>query len=306
MYNRSETEEKLRRILSGEHIKTEEPLRDHTTFRIGGPADLYLEIESEEQLRQVLPVLTESGAPFFVIGNGSNILASDLGYRGVILRLAGALTEIGAEGCIIRAGAGAQLIKVAAAAREAGLTGLEFASGIPGTLGGAVRMNAGAYDGEMKQVLTRITVMDYDGNVRSIPAEEAALGYRTSVFKDAPLIILGAELKLTAGNPESIKARVEELAAKRKEKQPLEYPSAGSTFKRPEGNFAGKLIMEAGLRGFSVGDAQVSEKHCGFVVNKGEATAAQVKELMAAVCQKVYENSGVMLEPEVLFLGEEA
>lgn len=306
MYNRLNTEKKLRDILAIEAIKANEPLRDHTTFRIGGPADIYVEIGSAELLRNCLAVLSEDKIPFFVIGNGSNLLASDLGYRGVILRLAGQFTEIRTEGTVITAGAGAQLIRVAAAARDAGLTGLEFASGIPGTVGGAVRMNAGAYGGEMKQVLTHITAMDYDGELHTIPAEEAKLGYRTSMFKDSSMIILGAELELAVGDPSAIKSRVEELAVQRKEKQPLEYPSAGSTFKRPEGNFAGKLIMEAGLRGFSVGDAQVSEKHCGFVVNKGNATASQVKELMEEVRRRVYENSGIMLEPEVLFLGEEA
>ena len=239
-----------------------------------------------------------------MIGNGSNLLVGDKGYRGVILQIFKKMNQIRVEENKIYAGAGALLSKIAAAALADSLTGFEFAAGIPGTLGGAVRMNAGAYGGEMKQVLESVEVMTADGEFLTIPVEEMGLAYRTSVVEQKNYIVLEAVISLEKGNPEKIKEVMDDLKEKRVTKQPLEYASAGSTFKRPEGYFAGKLIEDAGLRGFRVGDAQVSEKHCGFVINRGNASAAEVMELMRQVEDKVEENSGVRLEAEVRRIGE--
>ena len=239
-----------------------------------------------------------------MIGNGSNLLVGDKGYRGVILQIFKKMNQIRVEENKIYAGAGALLSKIAATALAESLTGFEFAAGIPGTLGGAVRMNAGAYGGEMKQVLESVEVMTADGEFLTIPVEEMGLAYRTSVVEQKNYIVLEAVISLEKGNPEKIKEVMDDLKEKRVTKQPLEYASAGSTFKRPEGYFAGKLIGDAGLRGFRVGDAQVSEKHCGFVINRGNASAAEVMELMRQVEDKVEENSGVRLEAEVRRIGE--
>ena len=239
-----------------------------------------------------------------MIGNGSNLLVGDKGYRGVILQIFKKMNQIRVEENKIYAGAGALLSKIAATALAESLTGFEFAAGIPGTLGGAVRMNAGAYGGEMKQVLESVEVMTADGEFLTIPVEEMGLAYRTSVVEQKNYIVLEAVISLEKGNPEKIKEVMDDLKEKRVTKQPLEYASAGSTFKRPEGYFAGKLIEDAGLRGFRVGDAQVSEKHCGFVINRGNASAAEVMELMRQVEDKVEENSGVRLEAEVRRIGE--
>ena len=282
----------------------DEPMRRHTTFRIGGPADYLIRPETEEVLRKILALCAEEKLPYFILGNGSNLLVSDQGYRGVIIQIYKNFQQCVTEGNVIRAGAGILLSRLSAAAGEAGLTGLEFASGIPGTLGGAVFMNAGAYGGEMKDILSWADVLDEERKLRRLSAEELELGYRTSRVKKEGWIVTGAELKLKFGDPEKIREKIEELKAARTSKQPLEYPSAGSTFKRPEGYFAGKLIMDAGLRGFRVGGAQVSEKHCGFVINTGNATAADVRELMRQVQEKVWEKYQVRLEPEVRFLGD--
>ena len=287
-----------------ECVFVQEEMKKHTTFRIGGPADVFVAPKTAGAAAKVVQICRESKTPFYIIGNGSNLLVSDRGYRGVVIQLFRNFSRIETEGNRIEAQAGAMLSAVAAKARDARLSGFEFAAGIPGTLGGAMVMNAGAYGGELKDVLEEALILDYDGQIRWIPAEDMEFGYRRSAVAAKGWIALGARLRLREGEPEEIRRRMEELRAQRVSKQPLEYPSAGSTFKRPEGYFAGKLIMEAGLRGFSVGDAQVSEKHCGFVINKGNATASEVKTLMQEVVRRVRENSGVTLEPEVKMLGE--
>lgn len=291
-------------VLGSDNVKLQEPMKKHTTFRIGGPADYYLCPHSTKELQAVLQICRQEELPFFILGNGSNLLVSDQGYRGAVIQLWKNMSEIEREGTRICAQAGALLSKIAAAAFEDGLTGMEFAAGIPGTLGGAVVMNAGAYGGEMKDILKEVRVMDQEGTILTLSAEELELGYRTSIVKKKGYIVLSADLELAPGNREEIKAKMEDLKERRVSKQPLELPSAGSTFKRPEGYFAGKLIMDAGLRGFTVGGAQVSEKHCGFVVNKGDATAEDVVTLIREVQRQVKDRFGVELETEVKFLGE--
>lgn len=287
-----------------ENVRRQEPMSLHTTFRIGGPADLFVTPGSIQAVADSIRVCKETQTPYAVIGNGSNLLVSDTGYRGVIIQIGRNLNQVSVNGEEIRAQAGAMLSVIAKTALSESLTGFEFASGIPGTLGGAAVMNAGAYGGEMKDVLTEVTVLTREGEIRTIPAEKLEMGYRTSLAAKNGWIILEAVLKFQKGDAEAIRGRMEELKMQRVTKQPLDLPSAGSTFKRPEGYFAGKLIMDAGLRGFTVGGAQISEKHCGFVVNKGGATAEDVRNLICAVQKKVQEEAGVKLEPEVKFLGE--
>lgn len=288
----------------GENVRRQEPMSLHTTFRIGGPADLFVTPGSIQAVADSIRICKETQTPYAVIGNGSNLLVSDAGYRGVIIQIGRNLNQITGNGEEIRAQAGAMLSVIAKTALSESLTGFEFASGIPGTLGGAAVMNAGAYGGEMKDVLTEVTVLTREGEIRTVPAEKLEMGYRTSLAAKNGWIILEAVLKFQKGDAEAIRGRMEELKMQRVTKQPLDLPSAGSTFKRPEGYFAGKLIMDAGLRGFTVGGAQISEKHCGFVVNKGGATAEDVRNLICAVQKKVQEDAGVKLEPEVKFLGE--
>lgn len=288
----------------GENIRRQEPMSLHTTFRIGGPADLFVTPGSIQAVADSIRICKETQTPYAVIGNGSNLLVSDTGYRGVIIQIGRNLNQVSVNGEEIRAQAGAMLSVIAKTALSESLTGFEFASGIPGTLGGAAVMNAGAYGGEMKDVLTEVTVLTREGEIRTVPAEKLEMGYRTSLAAKNGWIILEAVLKFQKGDAEAIRGRMEELKMQRVTKQPLDLPSAGSTFKRPEGYFAGKLIMDAGLRGFTVGGAQISEKHCGFVVNKGGATAEDVRNLICAVQKKVQEDAGVKLEPEVKFLGE--
>ncbi len=321
----------LRNAVGEDCVCEQESMKKHTTFRIGGPADLFAAPKSVEEICQIIQICREQDYPFYVIGNGSNLLVSDAGYRGLVLQLYRNFSQImvnkdavcvsensdqdvcchdgisqkdSPESCVITAQSGAMLSVIAKRALEAGLTGLEFASGIPGTLGGAVVMNAGAYGGEMKQVLVSATVLTRNGEVREIPASELQLGYRQSAVLPNGWIVLEAKLALKKGDPAVIKNCMEELKEQRVKKQPLELPSAGSTFKRPEGYFAGKLIMDAGLRGYTVGGAQVSEKHCGFVVNRGGATAADVLQLITDVSERVKTQFGVMLEPEIRMLGE--
>ena len=279
-------------------------MKMHTSFRAGGPAAWYAEPETVEELGALVSLFQKAGLPWYIVGNGSNLLVSDQGYRGVIIQLDRNMEEITVDGTEIRAAAGALLSSIAVAARRASLAGFEFAGGIPGTLGGAVVMNAGAYGGEMKDVLKEVTVMTGDGEIRVIPASELEMGYRTSIIKKAGYLVLGATISLKEGNLEEIKALTRELSEKRTSKQPLEFPSAGSTFKRPEGYFAGKLIMDSGLRGYQIGGARVSDKHCGFVINAGDATAQDVVALMDHVTEVVREKYGVTLEPEVKFLGD--
>lgn len=291
-------------LLGEEKVRINEPMDRHTTFRIGGPADCFLLPSSAAEVKEIIKICKEKEIPYFILGNGSNLLVSDKGYRGVVIQLYRNYGEITVDKTRIRASAGALLSQIAAAAKNASLTGFEFAGGIPGTLGGACVMNAGAYGGEMKDVLREVTVMTKEGEIVTIPAGELEMGYRTSLIKRTGYIVLEAVIDLDQGDLEEIKERMRELTEQRVSKQPLEYPSAGSTFKRPIGYFAGKLIMDAGLRGYQIGGAQVSEKHCGFVINRGGATASDVCTLMQNVQQKVNEQFGVMLEPEVKFLGE--
>ena len=296
--------EKLMQVLPEGGLRENESMGRHTTFRAGGPADYFAEPQSADQLAGVIRVCREAGEPYAIVGNGSNLLVGDLGYHGAVISIGKAFGEIRVEDNRIFAGAGALLASVARNALTAELTGFEFAAGIPGSVGGAVVMNAGAYGSEMKDVMASAMVLTPEGEVVTIASEDLELGYRTSCVLKKGYVVLGAEFVLEHGDPEKIREQMDELAGKRREKQPLEYPSAGSTFKRPQGDFAGRLIEVAGLRGFRVGDAQVSEKHCGFVINAGEATAAQVDELMKQVSAKVREQFGVTLEPEVKLLGE--
>ena len=299
-----EIKQKFCREFGSDRVLLEEPMKRHTTFRIGGPAEVFVIPGNLEEVQRILEICRTEDLPYFILGNGSNLLVSDRGYRGVVIQLDRNFGEVKVEGTEIHASAGALLSTIAVAARRASLTGFEFAGGIPGTLGGAVVMNAGAYGGEMKDVLRKVMVMDQSGKVFEIPAEELQMGYRTSIIKTAGYIVLGAVLSLKEGNLEEIKMLTRKLSEQRTSKQPLEYPSAGSTFKRPEGYFAGKLIMDSGLRGYRVGGAQVSEKHCGFVINTGDAIAEDVRSLMKHVTEIVYAKFGVTLEPEVKFLGE--
>ena len=291
-------------LLGEDRVFTEEAMSQHTTFKIGGPADYFLMPDKGEDVGRVIKICKEKEIPYFILGNGSNLLVGDGGYRGAVIQIYRNMSSVTVEGNEITAQAGALLSAVAAAAKNASLTGFEFAGGIPGTIGGAVVMNAGAYGGEMKDVLTEVTVMDAEGDIFTLPTEELELGYRTSIIKTAGYIVLEAKIRLKEGDPEVIRETMKDLTIRRTTKQPLEYPSAGSTFKRPEGYFAGKLIMDSGLAGYQVGGAQVSEKHCGFVINAGDATARDVRTLMDNVRDIVYKKYGVTLEPEVKFLGE--
>lgn len=295
--------EAIQRFVPYENIRLQEPMADHTTFRIGGPADCFVQLENEQQLKKLQKYLGLAGVPFFVTGNGSNLLVSDAGYQGVILQIGSGMSDIRVEGCRVVAKAGASLAQTARKALEYGLTGLEFASGIPGTVGGGVVMNAGAYGGEMCQVVTQVTVVNQDGETMELDNETMEFGYRTSVIRHSTFIVTEVVFSLEHGDRDVIRARMEELAQRRREKQPLEYPSAGSTFKRPEGHFAGKLIMEAGFRGFQIGGARVSDKHCGFIINTGNATARDVLDVIARVQAGVKDKFHVDLETEIVCLG---
>ena len=300
----------LYNITSPDRVRQNEILAQHCSFRTGGPADLFIQVVSADELAETIDILAAYGCETFLLGRGTNLLIGDKGFRGAVVTMcppAGGESELSgvrAEGCLLTAGAGASLNKIAIAARDAGLAGFEFAAGIPGSLGGAVIMNAGAYGGEMKDVVRSVDVLYPGTGIRRLSAQELEFGYRTSRVKHEHAIVLGAELELTPGDIDGISSRIAELARQRREKQPLEFASAGSTFKRPEGYFAGKLIQDAGLKGYRVGEAQVSEKHAGFVINRGGASAAQIRQLIEDVQRIVFENSGVKLEREVIFLGE--
>lgn len=300
--------EKIKNLISekilGEVI-TNFPLKEYTSFKIGGIADLYVCPNNLMELLNTLSILKENNVPYFLLGAGSNLLISDKGIRGAVIKLGDGFDYAHAKGDYILAGAGVSLAKLALEAKNAELTGLEFAAGIPGSLGGALYMNAGAYGGEMKDVVTEVSFIDEDGTVKTIPCSECGFGYRKSAFSKGNKIIISAKITLKKGNKDEISATMRDLNNKRKEKQPLEYPSAGSTFKRPQGHFAGSLIEQAGLKGYTVGGAQVSEKHAGFVINTGNATAKDVCELMEYVKKTVFEKFGVKLEPEVKITGEE-
>lgn len=286
--------------LIGAKISENEPLSAHTTFRIGGPARYYAVPECTDGVRNSIAFAGDNGIPYVVTGRGSNVLFSDEGYPGVVIEIGRGMEKVALQGeNRIRAEAGTGLGALAAEAAKNSLSGLEFASGIPGTVGGAVTMNAGAYGGEIRDCIVSAFVLCADGTVREMTRDDLELGYRSSRIQSGGHIVLEAVFEMQPGEKDEILARMKELNARRREKQPLEYASAGSTFKRPEGHFAGKLIEDAGLRGYRVGDAQVSEKHCGFVINRGNATAADVLKLIRDVQEKVFECSGIRLEPEV-------
>lgn len=296
--------DQLIHTLDKDRVLLKELMSKHTTFRVGGAADYFVMPKTAAEVEAVISICRRSKTPYYVLGNGSNLLVGDKGYRGVIIQIGKEMSSIIIEETVLRVQAGALLSRIAKEAADHSLTGMEFAAGIPGTLGGAVVMNAGAYGGEMKDILQEVTVLNGEGQVMVLSNEELELGYRTSVVARKGYIVLEAVIRLENGDKEEIRSYMDELRNKRVSKQPLEYPSAGSTFKRPEGYFAGKLIQDTGLCGFQVGGAQVSEKHCGFVINKGNATAADIISLMRQVSEKVNEKFGVTLEPEVKRLGE--
>lgn len=300
---RGELAWRLHQIVGEDNVLEGEPLSRHTTFEIGGPADLFVIPESAEEVREVIAACREAEVPYFVLGNGSDLLVSDDGYQGVIVALADGFTNVSVDGTEMSCQAGVSLREASEMACELGLSGLEFACGIPGTIGGACFMNAGAYDGCIADVLKSVRVLMPDGSVETIAVEDLALGYRQSRVKDEGLVVLSATFALRKADPEVIRAKMDDLTERREAKQPLDKPSAGSTFKRPEGYFAGKLIMDAGLQGYQVGGAAVSKKHAGFVVNLGGATAADVRAVIAHVQDEVERQFGVRLEPEVRFLG---
>ena len=293
----------LQNVMGGSGIFMEEPMKKHTTFRVGGPADVLVQPD-ETALVAILALCRQYHVSYSFIGNGSNLLVGDKGIRGVVIEMTDPMGNIEVDGTKITAQAGAMLSKIANTAASNGLGGMEFAAGIPGSMGGAVTMNAGAYGGEMKDVIRQVTVLTPECEQKVLSREKLDLSYRHSCIPKNHFLVLEAELSLTPAPEQEIRAKMAELREKRVEKQPLEYPSAGSTFKRPEGYFAGKLIMDAGLRGYAVGDAQVSEKHCGFVINRGNATAAEILQLMKDVQERVKKQSGVTLEPEVKMIGE--
>ena len=293
----------LQNVMGGSGIFMEEPMKKHTTFRVGGPADVLVQPD-ETALAAILALCRQYHVSYSFIGNGSNLLVGDKGIRGVVIEMTDPMGNIEVDGTKITAQAGAMLSKIANTAASNGLGGMEFAAGIPGSVGGAVVMNAGAYGGEMKAIIEKVYVLDENGAQLELDRDALDLGYRHSCIPEKKYIVTKVVLELVPRNEAEIRSEMKELNEKRAEKQPLQYPSAGSTFKRPEGYFAGKLIMDAGLRGYLVGEAQVSEKHCGFVINRGNATAADVRTLMQNVADIVEEKFGVRLEPEVKMIGE--
>lgn len=293
----------IKERVSDKNILLDEPMMKHTTFRVGGPAKAFVSVDTEKQLSEIIPFLIKVEEPYYVVGNGSNILVGDRGYNGVILEIGSKFNKITVNDNTITVQAGALMSSVARIALENGLTGFEFASGIPGTMGGGVVMNAGAYGGELKDVVKNVKVMTPEGELINLSGEDMKFGYRSSVIKTGPYIAIEITIELQKGNKDEIEEKMRSLNEQRRSKQPLEFPSAGSTFKRPEGYFAGKLIMDTGLRGFSIGGAAVSEKHCGFVINKKNATAIDIYEVITEVQERVYDKFGVHLEPEIIFLG---
>lgn len=296
-------QDRLREILTEEQIRTDEPMSRHTTFRVGGPADYFL-TPGEAELGLVVKLLQEEQIPLQIIGNGSNLLVGDKGIRGAVVEIGAQLNGVSVEGSCLVAQAGVSLARAAQEAARAHLSGLEFASGIPGTVGGAVVMNAGAYGGEMKDVVERVQVLCGSGELKTLNGEEMEFSYRHSIVPKLNGIVLKTVFRLEEADESLIRTKMELLKNQRAQKQPLEYASAGSTFKRPKGYFAGKLIMDSGLRGFQVGGAQVSEKHCGFVINRGDATAEDILTLIRHVQKTVKEKFGVDLETEVRMIGE--
>lgn len=295
----------LRESFTEEVLKIDEPMREHTTFHVGGPADFFVSVGSVEDIKRACQIAREANAPWHIIGAGSDLLIADAGLRGLVIHLGDRFADIRIEGNQLHAQAGATNEAVADAAMKAGLAGYEFACGIPGSIGGAAIMNAGAYEGEFAHVCTGVTCLNPEGEIVKISSDEADWGYRHSMMSDKGFIVLDATLALVPWNVEQIRTRMNELQEQRAAKQPLELGSAGSTFKRPLGYYAGKLIQDAGMRGHTRGGAQVSTKHCGFVVNTGSASAQDVRDVIEDVQRAVLADSGVHLEPEVRMWGFE-
>lgn len=295
----------LENLMPAERIKYQEPMRDHTTFHIGGPADVLVMPESVAEVISVIEWARKQGLPYLVIGAGSNLLVRDGGFRGLVVKLGDNFNRIEFNGIEVKAQAGVKVSHLAAMAAEQGLGGLEFSEGIPGSLGGAVHMNAGAYGGEFSQVVTSVTVLNEAGELLALKKSELEFGYRSSIIQRLRYVVLEVELELHPEEPHLIKERMQELSRQRKERQPLEFPSAGSVFKRPPGRFVGPMIDELGLKGYRVGDAEVSSKHAGFIVNRGQATARDVLALVSFIQQRVKEKYGVDLETEFLIIGED-
>lgn len=302
-YDSTSLAARLSQIVGEDNVALDEPLSEHTTFEIGGPADVFVTPDDADELAEVIAACKEAHAPYFVLGCGSDLLVSDEGYRGVIVSLTEGLMGVAVDGREMSCQAGVGLREASEMACELGLSGLEFACGIPGSIGGACYMNAGAYDGCISDVLKSVRVLMPDGSVDTLGVDELDLGYRKSRIADEGLVVLSATFALKKGDPEAIRETMDDLTRRREEKQPLDKPSAGSTFKRPEGHFAGKLIGDAGLKGWRSGGAAVSKKHAGFVVNLGGATAADVHAVIEHVQDEVERQFGVRLEPEVRFLG---
>lgn len=294
----------LQSIVEKVNFYSNEPMKNHTSFKVGGKVEILLTPNTEEQIKKVLIILMKENIPFYIMGNGSNLLVSDQGFNGVIIKIYNNFNNYSVDENIINAQAGILLSKLAKVALKSDLSGLEFASGIPGTLGGAVTMNAGAYGGEMKDVLISSHVIDKKGNIFEIINGNLQLGYRTSAIQVNDLIVLSAKVRLKNASNKEISDLMNDLDHKRKSKQPLEWPSAGSTFKRPEGYYAGKLIEDSGLKGFKIGGAQVSEKHCGFIINKENATAKDIDDLIRHIQNVIYKKFNVKLETEVKRLGK--
>ena len=290
--------DELKSVLDESQILKNEPMSQHTSFRVGGPAELFLKPEAG-QIGDIIYLCHQNGMPYVVLGNGSNILVADSGIAGVVIEIGNNLSDISINKNKLIAGAGATLSNCAQMAAQKGLSGMEELAGIPGSIGGAVTMNAGAYGGEIKNILSRVKVIDQQGEMQTLPVEELQLGYRTSVIQQNHFIVVEAEFELCEGEESHIRQKMKELSQRRIEKQPLDYPSAGSTFKRPPNNYAGKLIMDAGLAGYRVGGAMVSQKHCGFIINYDHATATDIMSLIQQVQQKVYDQFQIWLEPEV-------
>ena len=304
MENFGKLQEKLQAALPALELRSQEPMSRHTSFKVGGPAALMALPKGGEELAEILKIAAEEGVKPFFLGKGSNLLVADEGVDAFVIKMAGGLMKLELEGeTTLRVGAGVTLAQAAVFAADHGLTGLEFAHGIPGTMGGGVFMNAGAYDGELIQVIRWAECLDGEGNLLRLEKDEMELGYRTSIFSRKPWLITETCLELTKGDPAAIREKMADLAQRRRSKQPLEFPSAGSTFKRPPGHFAGGLIEQCGLKGKTVGGAQVSEKHAGFVINIGNATCRDILDLIRLVRQTVLDQTGVTLEPEVQMLG---
>jgi UDP-N-acetylmuramate dehydrogenase len=303
--NKEKLYNKFLEYIPKELIKIDEPMKKHTTFKIGGPVDIFISPSNKEQIKYALKICRENEIPFYLMGNGSNLLVRDKGFRGVIIQIFKNMSKVEITEDKVWAEAGILLSSLANKIKDNSLTGFEFAAGIPGTLGGAVYMNAGAYDGEIKQVLENAELLDENGNEIVLSNEELELGYRTSILQRNNYILLSARLKLKKGNKKEIEEKMNYLAQQRADKQPINMPSAGSTFKRPPGYYAGKLIMDSGLRGYCIGGAEVSQKHCGFIINKDNATAKDVIDLIEFVQGTVYDKYCVKMEPEIKIIGEE-